>query len=754
MFAPFDLENPSYANISGLYARPRTKRAYLHRPGDVCIVEARPDFTFLIKDAISPSGPFPLAGFGFLIGADKQPAGIECIARSFAEECIPILSQSLIQDGIRYSLSALCLERCLCLRLAAVNSHPGSSLPVQVYFSTIQTSLEELYEHGNEDYVPFQNNALPWLDPLDVSLADGALWYRGALRAVVSSTQGFRLDPVEQASGRLVLFSAELPPGGQAALELVIPYGDAAAVDLVEIKALRWQAARAETLAFYRAHLARGARLRTPEPVVNRLFDTLRLNALQMLGSRPGSRALYPGQGGMNPFGTVYGMEATAWLPVLTRLGYADEAGRVMDYLLTTQRGSPGPEGDISDPSGSFRPHIHWMCETGAALTLLCSYGLFTQDRGWFQQVEGQLRAACDFILRERDRTKSKYAPGEAGYGLLPAGRPHDWPDYGQFLFSDAYTWKGLNLAAEVYTAFGHPFGAALRAEAADYRQCILDSFHKSIYPHPVEPGRLWFSSEVHTPAGVEVGSYGGDGPMCLVHAGVLSAEDPLVSQMEWDSQRRGFLTPLFAHIMSGMEDEQLAALQRRHAGGPYDLIYVTFSEIVWQRAFMERGERSRALAYLFSTLAYATSYDLGLAHERFCPQLPWLLPWQPNASANGRILEMMIAAICFEKENCLYLFAGVPEAWLDESIRLEDYLIPGGCLSLNTARVGDQLVVSLGITRALPAILPARVAYCLPPGWIPAAENLGLVKDEKGWYRGALGSAKRAVFRREVAAC
>ena len=168
---------------------------------------------------------------------------------------------------------------------------------------------------------------------------------------------------------------------------------------------------------------------------------------------------------------------------------------------------------------------------------------------------------------------------------------------------------------------------------------------------------------------------------------------------------------------MTGMEDEQLAALQRRHAGGDYDLIYVTFSELMWHQAFMHRGDRARAVTYLFSTLAYAATYDLGLTHERFCPQLPWLLPWQPNASANGRILEMILSSLCHENEDCLYLFAGVPENWLEEALVLEDYNIHGGSLTLRSERDHDRLTVSLRISRVLPAVLPARVAYCLPAG-------------------------------------
>jgi hypothetical protein len=738
MKAPYAMEKPRFDTIAGVYARPRTKRVFLQKPGDICIVEARPDFTFLIKDTVSPEGERPFSGFGFLFGEDKEAPDIESVAKSFAGGSIPVLSQTAILDDMTFTLTSFCVDRALRLRLEAANTHPAQKKTAIVHFSTIQASLGDLYEHPNEDYVPYRADSLPWLSPLAVRLDGRDLMLGDAARAFLVAAEGFEA----RSAGPLVTLEAVIPPGGRAAMEWAVPYGPAG-----RRPEKSWDEALRETLGYWAAQLARGARLKTPDAVVNRLFDTLRLSSLQMLGAKKDSGAFYPGQGGMSPFGTVYGMEASCWVPVLDRLGFHDEARRVMAYLIITQDGSPGPEGDISDPSGSFRPHIHWMCETGAALKLLCSHALYTQDREWFESIASRLMAACEFIARERARTKELYAAGEPGHGLLPAGRPHDWPDYGQFLFSDAYTWEGLGIAAEAFTAFGHPSGPALRAEADDYRRCILDSFKKCIHPYPGEPGRLWFSNEVHTPAGKEVGSYGADGPICLVQAGLISEDDPIIGQIELDAARRGFMTPLFALVMGGMEDAELAALQRRHAGGDYDLIYVTVGESTWHRVFMLSGQRERALAYFYSTLAYATSYDIGVAHERFCPQLPWLLPWQPNASANGRILEMMASCVCLERGDCLYLLAGVPEEWLDSSVSLKDYAIRGGKVSVAVSRRDEKLLeVETVLSGAVAGMLPKNVVYCLPEGWTPKGDAEP-AEGGKGWWRAPLAEKNSMAF-------
>lgn len=742
------MEKPDYKVISGRYARPRSKRVFLHRPEDICIVEARPDYTFLVKDAISSESRLPLAGFGFLFGKDMRSAKIDDVANSFYEDSIPILKKVVISAGICYKLISFCMKHRLYIRLVALNNHPVISQSVQLYFSTIQTSMNDLYENGNEDYVPFKEDNKPWLLPLDTTFSEGKLWLHGKLRALLVKADGFDVSSIKQGNGRLISFQSELQVGEQAVIEWVIPYGATKNNDAYELIEDSWQQAYYDTASFYKAHLDRGTKIFTPNSDINRLYDTLRLSSLQMFGSKLNTKYLYPGQGGMSTFGIIYSMEATAWLPMIDRLGYHDEVAKAMDFLLTTQENSVGPEGDITDPRGSFRPHIFWMCETGAVLTMLCSHGLYTQDKEWFMKVEGQIRSACEFIIRERGNTKQIYKQGEAGYGLLPAGRPHDWPDKGQFLFSDAHTWAGLKRASDLYTAFDHPFAIELVNEVADYKRCILDSFNKATYPHPTEMGRLWFASEVHTPAGVEVGCYGGDGPICLITCGVISAEDPIVMEIEWDAIKRGFMTPLFTHIMSGMEDENLANIQRLEAGGDYDLIYVSFSEKVWHRIFMERGDRNRALAYLYSTIAYTTTYDLGITHERFSPQLPWLLPWQPNASANGRILNMIFSSICMSNNECLYLLAGVPEKWLESVIEIQDYEIIGGIISLKTTRIEDVLKIEVNIKNIMSTVLPTKIAYCMPQGWLPISNEDVLKEDTKGWYYGKLTQSSKVVFK------
>jgi hypothetical protein len=86
-----------------------------------------------------------------------------------------------------------------------------------------------------------------------------------------------------------------------------------------------------------------------------------------------------------------------------------------------------------------------------------------------------------------------------------------------------------------------------------------------------------------------------------------------------------------------------------------------------------------KALRYFYTTLAYSTSRDVHVTSERFCPQLIWLLPWQPNASGNGRVLEIILDTLCIEGRDSLKLLYGAPDAWFAAKQTL-------GVKNLNTA--------------------------------------------------------------------
>ena len=192
-------------------------------------------------------------------------------------------------------------------------------------------------------------------------------------------------------------------------------------------------------------------------------------------------------------------------------------------------------------------------------------------------------------------------------------------------------------------------------------------------------------------------------------------------------------MNDLFANRMRQMEDAELLKLQEKSAGGEIDLYYVNVSEKIWHRVWLERGERVKALRYFYMTLAYSTSRDVHLVSERYCPQLIWLLPWQPNASGNGRVLQIIIDSLCLEGHDLLKLLHGAPDAWFatGQTLGARKLRTAFGVLSFGVKPVEGkpgQYEFSYECSRDV----PSRFLVALPDGGGQQSRRLIAVDTEK----------------------
>ncbi len=540
------------------------------------------------------------------------------------------------------------------------------------------------HSHENEDYIVFEPWAPAWASSLGLR-CDQDVQHDGEI-----IFDAFRhSDNVSIAAGGDIAgalgFTVAFADRREAVIEMMVPYEGLPASVAPQDRELRGRAEKrfrlkekerlvrlsfdeefARQTARWEGLLNRAARIQTPEALVLDIYRTLTANNLQFLGSSPGVAYCKPGQGGFNSFAVVYGWESSHFLTAMDSQGFHDEVRRVLDYFLTTQQGSHGPRGDISTAEGCFHPHTPWMCETGSILGIFAQHAICSGDWQGLRRDSPALLKAARWIQGQRARTKQTNADGGKvlHYGLMPAGQATDWPESGYAFFTDAYTWQGLDRLAQAYELARLPEAAWLRQESDDYRSCIREALRRSLRPHPFDPALQWVPSDIYEdPVKVQATTIFA-GPRALIGAGVLPPEDPLIPMIENSLRRAGCMSDWFGFRMRTMEDADLKKRQEQSAGGKVDLYYVNDSERIWHRTWLERGERIKALRYFYMTLAYSTSRDVHMTHERYCPQLPWLLPWQPNASGNGRILSMILGTLCFEKRDGLHLLEGVPDAW------------------------------------------------------------------------------------------
>lgn len=665
------------------YPAPGTRRAYLHQPCDNRIVVARPDLKFQIYNSLDASYK---TGFGLAL---HQPGQLDSfdftrVEQRFEAGAFPLLKQQISQAGYRFFLESfttrdgagrgVVMLRLTCWRLG--------DTPSAMDLGFLMVRGRSYSSHENEDYIPFEPWGKAWEDMLPFVAHGNCVSDGTYVMGMCRHTSGVVMTP--GAGAEVWAFRIEAGREAPETLEILIPYeGLSKPVDEMD-RGLDFQAGQAFRLAqrdelasldfhvegerqrlLWAGQLSRATRIQVPDPLVQSVYQTLTLNNLQFLGGAAGSDVCRPGQGGFNDFSTVYAWEASHYLVQMCRQGFHSEVRRVLDYLLTTQS-IKGPDGDFTDVDGCFRPMIHWVNETGAVLQIFAEYAFASGDFKRLRQDARALVQAARWIQRQRSTTRDLLADGGKAlhYGLLPKGRPHDWPIRGHFLFSDTHTWSGLNRMAQAFEVAGLPDAGWLRQEADEYRDCILLSVRRSLKPHPCDPKLAWIPSDLYEDPAEALKTTIFCGPISLVASGILDPGDALIPQIEDCLRAANSLNDHFAFRMRLMEDEKLRELQHQAAAGPVDLYYVTLGESPWHRTWLECGQREKAQTFFDMTLAYSVSSDLHLAQERFCPQLPWLLPWQPNGSGNGRMISMILANLCYVRDKTCHLFQGVPDVW------------------------------------------------------------------------------------------
>jgi hypothetical protein len=728
-------KTPSYCAMAALTPLPATKRIYLQQPCDYKIVTVRPDLKFLVYAATGSADPMYLTGYGFVIARDSKALSFEYnnTKQLFENERLPLLTQRISQDGFDFEQKSFTTAdaggRPLLMVRLGVTRQPGQSpRSLDLAWLTVRDNQPRFSSVSNEDYIVFEPWGRAWESALKLTMAANSQRDGDTLFDVFRHSKNVTPDGSRSLAGSNLIFRLSFAKEQEAGIEMAIPYEGlrhpAAADDqdlgYQERKAfLAGEEDRLLSLSFdeeYRRQSALwnhrfddAAAIEVPEKVVQDIYHVLTCNDLQFLGNGNEVSYLKPGQGGYNSFSTVYGWESSNYLPMMDRQGFHDEVGRVLDYFLTTQQGHNGPEGDISTAEGCFRPHIHWMCETGAILGIFAEHAFLSGDFGRLRKDSGALLKAARWIQGQRARTRDLLPDGRKSihFGLMPPGRATDWPDFEYSLFTDAFTWRGLDKLAQAFETANFPEAEWLRREADDYRQCIQESMKKVLINHSQkDPGDKYK---------VEANVFSQNG---LLDAGLIDAGDDLARNIEAELRQSGAMDDLFANRMEKMEDVELLKLQEKSAGGEIDLYYLNVSEKIWHRVWLERGERMKALRYFYMTMAYSTSRDVHLVSERFSPQLIWLLPWQPNASGNGRVLQIIIDSLCLEGHDSLKLLHGVPDAWFTtgQTLGVKKLRTAFGVLSFGVKPVEGktgQYEFSYDCSRDV----PSRFLVALPDG-------------------------------------
>jgi hypothetical protein len=187
------------------------------------------------------------------------------------------------------------------------------------------------------------------------------------------------------------------------------------------------------------------------------------------------------------------------------------------------------------------------------------------------------------------------------------------------------------------------------------------------------------------------------DGPITLFDQGIL---DPVADAKYWDSmlaivQRNwGPLGGLMSHFRGNDADG---------LGKKTDMPfwYCNCTELPYYRGFLARGELEKALLVFYTNLVYGMSEDLLQTVERVNVTNSNYAPFQPNASGNGRVLDMMRRMVIDEQDEAkgvLWLLRGCPHRWFapGKSVAVADAPTLFGKMAMQTTCTKDTIAIDI----------------------------------------------------------
>jgi hypothetical protein len=294
------------------------------------------------------------------------------------------------------------------------------------------------------------------------------------------------------------------------------------------------------------------------------------------------------------------------------------------------------------------------MGENGFILWALAEHYKLTGDKVWLRKVAPRMVRSCDWIIRERSRTKTAGA-GERPrhYGLLPKGRASDNATVDYFYWTDTYSYAGLRGTADVLPAIGMEKEAErLGAEADDYRACILDSVERSIVrttdPPFVPQGP--YLNRPPTAADLLASWYGLCSPIYMVEMGLFGASDPKAGWVERTIEK--------SVMTSG-----LPTLDRPGYIDPHYVYNQALSQLL-------RGDAEKFLWTFYSVFAYGQARSTYAALETNdiatgSSGQAWDSLRMPHMHSGSRVLALLRIALLLEDGETLHLMAGTPRGWL-----------------------------------------------------------------------------------------
>ena len=365
---------------------------------------------------------------------------------------------------------------------------------------------------------------------------------------------------------------------------------------------------------------------------VYRMIKNLAIQLMQCFTRPKGVDFVLARQGGLQR--QVWTYETMPVLESLQRLGdFDDYIEPVIDVYFNK----------FATESGEIVPlAIPWAMATGTVLYSFGTYAVRRGDKAFFEKYRDKAYKA--FLWMKELRASVKDEHGVAA-GLFPPLRAcDDELVFQSWASTDTFNLRGMDAFANACTIFGDKDAGVVLEEAESYRARIMELWEEIRKEQIGDELRVPFSPRVSDEKIME--SYHFSYPIAyFVDAMDLPYEDVLRIYKTYQDIMFKSDGTLFDRMPDRKNEISEVSGSTRYnfdEEGRCIVWYVCTHEYHWFKYFVRHGLREKCVPILYGAEQYAMSDEYYMC-ERYNQRDPYFMPWSPNASASGRLINMLL---------------------------------------------------------------------------------------------------------------
>ncbi len=622
------------------WQRPFTIQRYINPPLSEDLITMFADGKIMFKevDSFTSSWVANSSGVKVLLGENYEEINFKKIKYNVDKDGVPVHSFNYKFKNISIFYEAFCDDRVSSTAYVKVSLKNDTPNLIKEKISVIaRTGLMSQIMCGNiSGYFHFNTNPRIWgFIKTDYTYNDGVM-QDSTLK--ITFDKNFKGVWRGDEKGRpnylrgLVEFDVEIK--GNSTTEFIFKIERPKKIS----NGLNYQEERAKTYAFWLKELE--SIKKYPGKTKNQNYSLIRnivSNCLQMFATEKTINYVIPRQGGTQT--VIWPTEAKSMLVGLIKIGNFDRyIDKVMDlYLDKLQVKDGNNKGQFVNLGES----VPWSSITSNILITMAEYAYY-RDESKFLQFKKPILNAVDWIERTRN-SNEKYK------GFIPAMQANDWPSVEHFWYADAGNIVAYKYLIKLFEKYNDIDNAN---KIKGYYEEYYNLFEKEVIGKAVK--NFDDGDELFIPLSLE----GLDKAIKLPYT-----ETPYISEVPSIIEEE-FVDPngeTAKHIENYFKNRGLhknglhglfnCLLLGHNKDDPWagHMWYTGFVDQSWFNIFMKQGRFLEAKETLDAQLKYSMSKEYYML-ERFMDNDKYFCCWQPNASANGRTLEMLLDWYEYEK--------------------------------------------------------------------------------------------------------